>query len=58
MHDKNKEIEESDLKDKTFKKQKEGLMLSEKIDEINQNIENLVVKKEKRESHKRELKLM
>lgn len=58
MHDKNKEIEESDLKDKTFKKQKEGLMLSEKIDDINQNIENLVVKKEKRESHKRELKLM
>eukprot|EP00801_Mesodinium_rubrum_P001567 Mrub_01567.p1 GENE.Mrub_01567~~Mrub_01567.p1 ORF type:complete len:670 (-),score=215.85 Mrub_01567:86-2023(-) len=58
MHDKNKEIEESDLNNKTIKKQKEGLMLKDKIDDINLNIENLVVKKEKRESHKRELKLM
>lgn len=58
LHDKNKQIEEADLKDKTFKKQKEGDLLKEKINDINVNIENLVVKKEKREAHKRELKLM
>jgi len=58
MHDKNKQIEQSDLQDKTFKKQKDGLMLKDQIDDTNANIENLVVKKEKRESNKRELKLM
>ena len=33
-------------------------MLKEKIGTINNQIEELVAKKEKRESHKRELKLM
>jgi len=57
-HDKNKKAEESDLKNKTSKKVKDSIMLKEKIGNINNQIEELVSKKEKRESHKRELKLM
>lgn len=58
LHDKNKKAEESDLKHKTSKKESDSVMLKEKIASINNQIEELVSKKEKREAHKRELKLM
>lgn len=48
LHDKNKKAEESDLKHKTSKKESDSVMLKEKIASINNQIEELVSKKEKR----------